>query len=237
MTLVLLGAVIGLGVRRAAVTDASRERLAQTLRAQIRERTTELAATRSRVGELRGQVAASRGERRRAAAERARADADVAALGPAGGWLAVRGPGVRITLVNRLGGGSGPADPRAGAPRGVAAGGLVQDHDLADLVNVLWIAGAEAITVNGVRLTALSAIRSAGDVVLVDFVPVLSPYTVEAVGDATTLAGRTEQSAVVDRLRHRPGSPVTSLTVATAADLTLPAAPAPVLRNVRRSGS
>ena len=49
--------------------------------------------------------------------------------------------------------------------------GRVTDRDLQTLVNEVWAAGAEAVTVNGQRLTALSAIRSAGDAVLVDFRP------------------------------------------------------------------
>jgi uncharacterized protein YlxW (UPF0749 family) len=242
VVLVLLGAVVALGVRRAAITADGRAELTRTLRAQVRERSAEVSVTDDRVDAERRGVAASRAEHRQEAEEQSRADAEVAALGPTGGWAAVRGPGVRITVVNRLGGGSGPANPRSSADGGAGGGGTagsgrVQDHDLADLVNVLWIAGAEAIAINGVRLTALSPIRSAGDIILVGFAPVLSPYRVEAVGDAAALASRTERSAVVDRLRHRPSAPVTSLTVATAADLTLPAAPLPVLRNARRSGS
>ncbi len=266
-----MGGVVALGARRAALTADARGRLAQELRTQLRVRTDDLDATEGRVDTLLPGASAGRGERRRAAAEQARAAADVAALGPAGGWAAVTGAGVRITIANRLGGGSGAANPRvpgadphaaqpgpsaaaattdsdasgsvsappvSAAPVGSAPGsGRIQDHDLADLVNVLWIAGAEAIAVNGVRLTALSAIRSAGDVVLVGFVAVLAPYVVEAVGDPAVLARRTEQSAVVDRLRHQPNSPVTALTVASANNLTLPAAAAPVLRNARRSGS
>jgi uncharacterized protein YlxW (UPF0749 family) len=249
IALVVLGGVVALGARRAAVTADARSRLTQALRTQLRAHAADLAETEDRVGELRAGVAARRAERRRAAADQAHAAADVATLGPAGGWAAVGGPGVRITLTNRLGGGSGSADPResgagplgsrppGAADPGPAGSGRIQDHDLADLVNVLWMAGAEAVAVNNVRLTALSAIRSAGDVILVGFVPVLAPYAVEAVGDPAALARRMEQSAVVDRLRHRPSSPVTSLTVAAVANLTLPAAPAPVLRNARRSGS
>ncbi|MCK9893917.1 DUF881 domain-containing protein [Frankia sp. AgB32] len=278
LALALLGGVVALGARRAAVTADARGRLAHELRTQLRVRTDDLDATESRVDALRASVAAERGERRRVAAEQARAATDVATLGPAGGWAAVTGAGVRITIANRLGGGSGAADPRvpgadphasgadpsgsAAGPRGstagsgagpggpagstpdssgpalsAPAGGRIQDHDLADLVNVLWIAGAEAVAVNGVRLTALSAIRSAGDVVLVGFVAVLAPYVIEAVGDPAALARHTDESAVVDRLRHRPNSPVTSLTVTRASTLTLPAAAAPVLRNARRSGS
>ena len=63
----------------------------------------------------------------------------------------------------------------------------VQDVDLQVVVNGLWAAGAEAIAVNGQRLTAMTAIRSAGDAVLVDLVALSSPYTVEAVGDAVDM--------------------------------------------------
>ena len=45
------------------------------------------------------------------------------------------------------------------------------DRDLQVIVNGLWAAGAEAIAVNGQRLTACSAIRSAGEAILVDFRP------------------------------------------------------------------
>ncbi|WP_163547671.1 DUF881 domain-containing protein [Candidatus Frankia nodulisporulans] len=133
----------------------------------------------------------------------------------------MRGPGVRITLSGRL-------------PDGVGVG--ITDHDVADLVNVLWIAGAEAISVNQVRLTALSAIRAAANVILVGLLPVTAPYVIEALGDAGELGTRLERSAVVDRLRNQPDSPATALTVTRPATMTLPAAPLPVLRNVRRTG-
>jgi uncharacterized protein YlxW (UPF0749 family) len=55
------------------------------------------------------------------------------------------------------------------------------------VVNEIWAAGAEAVAVNGQRLTALSAIRSAGDAVLVDFRPLTPPYEIEAVGDPKKL--------------------------------------------------
>ena len=44
------------------------------------------------------------------------------------------------------------------------------------VVNEVWASGAEAVAVNGQRLTALSAIRAAGDAILVDFRPLTPPY-------------------------------------------------------------
>ena len=63
----------------------------------------------------------------------------------------------------------------------------MQDVDLQVVVNGLWAAGAEAIAVNGHRLTAMTAIRSAGDAVLVDLVSLSSPYKVDAIGDPVAM--------------------------------------------------
>ena len=43
------------------------------------------------------------------------------------------------------------------------------------MVNELWADGAQAMSVNDVRLTPTSAIRFAGQAVLVDFQPLLPP--------------------------------------------------------------
>jgi uncharacterized protein YlxW (UPF0749 family) len=66
----------------------------------------------------------------------------------------------------------------------------VLDRDLQTVVNGLWAAGAEAIAVNGQRLTARSAIRYAGQAILVDFRPLVPPYVVQAIGEAAGLQTR-----------------------------------------------
>ena len=63
------------------------------------------------------------------------------------------------------------------------------------VVNGLWESGAEAVSINGQRLTALSAIRAAGDAILVDNKPLVPPYTVLAVGDGQRLSTRFQDSA------------------------------------------
>ena len=68
--------------------------------------------------------------------------------------------------------------------------GRVQDRDVQLVVNGLWHAGAEAVAVNGIRLTSTSAIRAAGRAILVDYRPVLPPYRVDAIGDPATLQSR-----------------------------------------------
>ena len=63
----------------------------------------------------------------------------------------------------------------------------VLDLDLQVLANGLWEAGAEAVAINGHRLSSLTAIRSAGDAITVDYRSLTRPYRVEAIGDPRTL--------------------------------------------------
>jgi uncharacterized protein YlxW (UPF0749 family) len=62
--------------------------------------------------------------------------------------------------------------------------GHIFDQDLQRLVNGLWAAGATAVAINGQRMTATTAIRSAGDAILVDYRPLSPPYAVTALGEA-----------------------------------------------------
>jgi uncharacterized protein YlxW (UPF0749 family) len=102
------------------------------------------------------------------------------------GELPVTGSGLELTLDDAPGDGDQAAgvNPRA---TGDAEQGRVMDRDLQIVVNGLWAAGAEAISINGERLTALSAIRSAGRAILVDFRPLSPPYVIVAIGDPKAL--------------------------------------------------
>lgn len=98
----------------------------------------------------------------------------------------VVGPGVRIIVddaaIDEVSGGEESANNR------------ILDLDLQQLVNGLWAAGAEAIAINGERLTVLTAIRGADKSITVDYRPLARPYTVEAIGDPATLEARFAES-------------------------------------------
>lgn len=83
----------------------------------------------------------------------------------------VRGPGVLLTINDN------PRD----------ANGILIDQDLRHVVNGLWLAGAEAIAINGHRLSARTAIRQAGSAVTVDYRSMTTPYRIEAIGDPAEL--------------------------------------------------
>lgn len=108
----------------------------------------------------------------------------------AAGGTVVTGPGLLVVLHD--------APEAQEDPDGADHDSFVQDLDLQILTNGLWSAGAEAVAINGHRLTASSAIRSAGQAILVDLEPMIGPYRVEAIGSpadlqtglATSAAGR-----------------------------------------------
>ncbi|GAB47598.1 DUF881 domain-containing protein [Mobilicoccus pelagius] len=97
----------------------------------------------------------------------------------AAGASPVEGPGLRITLDDAPGlgpvGGGGPRDDTDDDT------GRIVYRDLQNVTNDLWAAGAEAVAVNGHRLTSTTAIRFAGRAILVGFRPLARPYVVEAV--------------------------------------------------------
>ena len=106
----------------------------------------------------------------------------------------------------------------------------VQDVDLQVVTNALWAAGAEAIAVNGHRLTALSAIRSASQAVLVDLAPVLPPYRVEAIGDIRELQTGFARSSAANHVTFLTGTYGISVTTSSESELHLPGAPSATLR-------
>ncbi len=102
------------------------------------------------------------------------------------GEVAVAGPGLVLTVDDAP---DARANNAAGDPRDANGfpQGRVTSFDLQILANGLWQAGAEAISINGQRLTTRSAIRFAGDAILVDYRPLSPPYVITAVGDGRDL--------------------------------------------------
>jgi len=81
------------------------------------------------------------------------------------------------------------------APDGNAADYLVTAADLRIVVAELWLSGAEAIAINGERLTASTAIIDIGGSVLVNAAYLAGPFQISAIGPAD----------LFDRLSASPG--------------------------------
>ncbi|HEY5783589.1 MAG TPA: DUF881 domain-containing protein [Microlunatus sp.] len=148
--------------------------------------------------------------------------AEIDELGMSVGTVAVTGGGVVIT-VDDAPGSQGDARDR------------VLDQDLQILVNGLWEAGAEAISVNGHRLSTLTAIRGAGEAITVDYRSLTRPYVVEAIGDQRTLPASFAQTSAGawwnDLARNRD----MTFSMNGVEELTLAADPGMVLRYARPS--
>lgn len=92
------------------------------------------------------------------------------------GVLPVKGPGIAFTIAD-----SKIEDPTNPEPY------IVHDYDLKMLVNELVLAGAEAIAINGERITATSGIICLGPVTKVNGLRITPPYKFEAIGNIRTL--------------------------------------------------
>lgn len=221
---VALMIAIGLGLVTTAATQALRAPEPSALAArtlledQINERAADVDRLRrentgrsTEIAELQERVLA---------AENSPLLAQLAADSVASGATAVEGPGLRISLKDAAGDGFESDDESR-----------VQDGDLQALVNGLWAAGAEAIAVDGERLTATTAIRSAGSAILVDLVPLIGPYVVEAVGDPQELQTNLARSSAGPYLADLRSAYGIGVEISGQQRLKLPAASGVALRS------
>jgi uncharacterized protein YlxW (UPF0749 family) len=209
-------AVVAVAELRVPASASSR----QVLIDEIDSRTAHVDSLEREVGSLRTEIdslnAAALAGQGTALSDRAQL------LGVRTGASAVTGSGVVIQLDNAQGTGDlAGRDPRE---REQAERGRVRDRDLQLVVNGLWEAGAEAIAVNGQRLTALSSIREAGAAVLVNFRPLSPPYRVEAIGDPQKMQVHFASSAAGRYLASLQQNYGVRASVAGADRLELPAA-------------
>ncbi|GGL11788.1 membrane protein [Streptomyces flaveus] len=155
-------------------------------------------------------------------------------VGILSGAVEVHGPGVKLVVDDaKEADQSGDSDARETS--GFSDTGRVRDRDLQRVVNGLWASGAEAVSINGQRLTALSAIRAAGDAILVDNKPLVPPYTVLTVGDGKRLSSEFQSSAdgLYLQALHENFGIRTALSVED--DVQLPAAPSVIVRTAEPS--
>ncbi|MBV7247288.1 DUF881 domain-containing protein [Streptomyces fimicarius] len=227
-----LGLAAGLVVAALVVTlGAAEARIAAPVVAKEREELidrinaeTQAADTlESSVDALRSDVS----ERQRKALEQHGGDqGELVAL--LAGATPVEGPGVKLVVDDAKNTDQGGGGPRESS--GFADTGRVRDRDMQRVVNGLWESGAEAIAINGQRLTALSAIRAAGDAILVDNRPLVPPYTVLAVGDGKKLATAFRDSADGQYLQALKESFDIRTSISDQAKVQLPAAPSLIVR-------
>lgn len=94
------------------------------------------------------------------------------------GLKEVEGPGVVVKMND------GTQTPLPGEPESLY---WLHDSDILLVINELKDAGAEAISINGERLTSISEVRCVGSVLSINNVRIGAPFIINAIGDAKTL--------------------------------------------------
>lgn len=220
-------ALFGLLATTAGIQTARNEPVRQSSRdalvAKAQDQRAEMEETRKEVVELRRAVEDAQ-ESVLAASESGRIlQEQLDGLEVTAGAAPATGPGVRIVVDDKAG---------AGTERQV-----VLDKDLQILVNGLWSAGAEAVSVNDQRVTSLTSIRTAGDAITVNLRSLSRPYTVNALGDPDQLPARFVESAAGSWWLNLKSVYGLQFTMTREESLTVPAAPALTLRHARRPDS
>ncbi|MGP1366895.1 MAG: DUF881 domain-containing protein [Schwartzia sp. (in: firmicutes)] len=127
------------------------------------------------------------------------------------GQIPLTGPGVIVTIDDSK------TASKAGDNQNLY---IIHDDDLLRVVNELRAAGAEALSINGQRLMAMSEIRCAGPTLSVNNVRSAPPYEIRAIGNVETLEkALLMRGGVADTLQVWG----IQIDIKTAAQVTVPA--------------
>lgn len=229
--LVLAALVVTVGAAQARVAAPVVAKERQELIDRVDSETKDADKLESTVDKLRDDV----GARQRAALKSSGGGAAADLVSVLSGASAVHGPGVRLVVNDAKEATSGGDGSNPRETSGFSDTGRLRDRDMQRVVNGLWASGAEAVSINGQRLTALSAIRAAGDAILVDNRPLVPPYTVLAVGDGQRLGTRFQNSADGLYLHALVENYGIRATISPEGDVRLPAAPSVIVRTAQPS--
>jgi uncharacterized protein YlxW (UPF0749 family) len=136
----------------------------------------------------------------------------------AAGLTVVSGPGIRIVMTDNPSaagaGGNSPFLP-----------GVVHDFDLLQVVNELRAAGAEAISINGARITAYTPIRCVGPTIRINWEAAAPPFVIEAIGDPSTLSSAVNMpGGILQNLKNPEMGPALGIKTTSESRLKLSAA-------------
>jgi uncharacterized protein YlxW (UPF0749 family) len=136
------------------------------------------------------------------------------ALAPYAGLAAVRGPGLKVELRDST---------LRTSPTGDPNDLVIHQQDIQSVVNALWAAGAEAMAINGQRVTAQTAIRCVGNTLLLHGSVYSPPYDILVIGDPSTLRNGLAEDLLVQRFQDAATQFRLGFTVSSAGGLTVPA--------------
>jgi uncharacterized protein YlxW (UPF0749 family) len=175
---------------RVRYTSQERQPLVETA-SQLQQRQDELKA---RILELRSQIQSTEQAGQGSAALVKGLNDDLQTARIAAGLIPLTGTGIVLQLEDSV-------EPPA--PDANEADYLVGARDLRSIVEELWAAGAEAISVNGERVTPTTAIIDVGSSILVNAAYLAGPYQVTALGPEDLYPRLSASPGFVDLIRTR----------------------------------
>jgi len=225
ITSVLIGLLVGIASYNLTTANKPRSQARADLIGQIQDRRSQVDALATKAAALQGQLTA----REAAQLGDPTLTTRTRELATAVGAVPLHGPGFTLTMDDAPGAGA----DEAAAGNGSAQEGQVLAKDLQFVTNALWEAGAEAVSINGKRLTATSAIRFAGSALVVDYRPLTRPYVITALGDPKRFPAKFADGAGGTYLSTLRSSFGIRVDTQVSDDLTVPAAVGLITRYAR----
>ncbi len=168
-------------------------------------------ALKARILELRTQIGTLEAQLPASAALEHELNDELGRARLAAGLVQLTGPGVVFRLEDSEGSGSASGD------------GLVTARDVRTLVEELWLAGAEAVSINGERVVTGTAILDIGNSILVNSAYLAPAYEVRAIGPSDLYDRVTASVSFADFVRGRIDPSGVRLSVAELEDVIVPA--------------
>lgn len=115
------------------------------------------------------------------------------------GLTELKGSGIIVTLddtraINQIAVDAGFYDPNVF---------VIHDSDILLVINELRAAGAEAISVNGQRITSATEIRCVGPVIQINGIRLTAPFKISAIGSPDTLASSLKlRGGIIDSIEQ-----------------------------------
>jgi len=214
VALLALGFLIAAQLRaegpRVRYTTQERSPLVETALAL----TSDQDALKARILELNDEIASLQAEGAGSAQQVKSLNDALEAARVAAGLVALSGPGLVIQLTDA----SGPAPSAANASDYAVTG-----HDLRVVVEELWLAGAEAIAINGERITPTTAIVDIGGPILVNSAYLAPPFQVSAIGPTDLFDRLSASVGFADFLQARAETFGIGVSAAEPDSVTVPA--------------
>lgn len=179
------------GAQFPVARESGREMVASTIRRLEKEQ----ADLKGRISDLRSQITTLQQDdaRRKTTLQDIHTDLDKQRI--ASGMVPLQGPGVVASFDDSSVG----TVPQNEDP----ANYILHEYDLRDIVNALWIAGAEGMSLNGERIVGTTSIYCVGTTVIANATRLSPPYVVSAIGDPQALESSLRYSPQMAKFNER----------------------------------